>query len=84
MSVTPSGLQMEFGPGVARSQALRFAWGCWFEESDNPRTGGLRCPVSIGQLHIDVDEGPAGVTLMLRLGDARVADQLRNWYETAR
>lgn len=82
MKVTPRGLQMEFGPGVGRSQALRFAWGCWFVDSKNPRVGGLTCPIEIDELHIDVAEGPYGVTLMLRLGDPVAQEALQTWYET--
>ncbi len=82
MNITPRGLQLRFGPGVQRTQALRFAWGCWFVESDHPRLGGLACPIEIGELHIDVAEGPHGVTLMLRLGDTRSQEALRTWYET--
>ena len=84
MEVTSQGLRMSFAPAVERTEALRFAWNCWFDEGENPRVGGLRCPMQIGRLHIDVAEGPGGVMLMLRIGDAQSAHQLRDWYRVER
>ncbi len=73
-------LKMDFAPEVRRTEALKWAWSCQVVDEPNPRLDGVVCPLRVGILTIDVAEGPAGVSLTLRLGDARQAASLRDWY----
>lgn len=79
-TVVPSGLQLVF-PQVDAQEARRQVFSCRFNPpSDNPRLAGIQCPVDLGGAHVEVDEGPAGVTVMIRIG-ARPAQLLRDWYQ---
>ncbi len=79
-AILDEGLQMHFDPHVRRQEALEFAWSCFLlEAEDHP--AGLVCPLKVKRMHIDVAEGPAGVSLVVRVGDPATANDLRAWYE---
>lgn len=73
-------VEFDFPPGTSRSQAMQTVLRCDVRTTDNPREPWLDCPVDIGKLRIDVAEGPRGLTLMVRVGDSKSAEDLRSWY----
>lgn len=83
MELSDDGLRMEFAPRVEREDAVEHVLRCRLEEDpDNPRMSRVACPVNIGNAHIDVEEGPSGVALTVRL-DLEDAKALKAWFETA-
>lgn len=79
ITLVDDGLQLVF-PQVDAAKAREQVFRCQFNPpSDNPRHAGLQCPVDLGAAKIEVDEGPAGVSVMIRIG-ARPAKLLRDWY----
>jgi hypothetical protein len=83
MELSDDGLRMEFAPRVEREDAVEHVLRCRLEEDpDNPRMSRVACPVNIGNAHIDVEEGPSGVALTVRL-DLEDAKALKAWFEAA-
>lgn len=75
-------LELIFPPGVQREQALRFVAQCYaVDPEDNPNLARLECPVRFGPTTVDVAEGPAGTSLMLRIGNRSQSEALRRWME---
>lgn len=79
---TDEGVELDFASNVRVEDARHVIFHCQtFQGHNNPEAAGLVCPVDLGALKIDVSEGPAGVSFMLRLGDPSKRALLRQWYE---
>ena len=81
MEFSDDGLRLQFGPRVERSKAVARVLRCQLvTDPENPRMDRVACPVDIGNVHIDVAEGPVGVALTLKV-DLEDAKALATWFE---
>lgn len=81
VDATDGGLEVQFGEGVQRREAIGTLFHCHEIHTDNPRLPTMVCPMNLGPFTLNVAEGPVGVTLMLSTDDDRVTEALHQWYE---
>jgi hypothetical protein len=80
MEVSADGLRIQFGDRLEREEALHAILHCRVQDSANPRLDGVLCPVDLTVAQIQVQEGPAGVSLHIHVG-METAEKLRHWYQ---
>ena len=81
MELSDDGLRLQFGPRVERKEAVARVLRCKrVIDPDNPRLDRVACPVDLGNVRIDVAEGPSGVALTLAV-DLVDAKALATWFE---